>query len=149
MKTIVRFIALVCFIFAVPSQAELEIYKDYQLGHEIISMTTVRIDANMENVYLEGLRDTWVKAMRLQKKLGFIKDWKIYTSELAQSGDFNMILMVIFKSSTDLEPNQKKYQQFMESWGKANQENTRKISKTYPEVRKLTGEYRLREILMK
>jgi hypothetical protein len=136
-------------LFAVSSQAELEIYKDYDIGNEIISMTTVKIDPNMGDVYLAGIRESWVKAVRLQKKLGFIKDWKIYSSELPQSGDFNMILMVIFSSSSDLEPNQKKYNTFMKSWGEANQENSRKISKTYPEVRTLTGEYRLREIMLK
>jgi hypothetical protein len=149
MKHIVKVLALCCTLFAVSSQAELEIYKDYDLGREIIAMTTVKIDPNMEDVYLAGLRESWVKAVRLQKKLGYIKDWKIYSSELPQSGEFNMVLIVIFENSADLEPDQKKYQAFMKSWGQANQENSRKISKTYPNVRTLTGEYRLREIVLK
>jgi hypothetical protein len=37
----------------------------------------------------------------------------------------------------------------MKSWGKANQDNSREITKTYPNVRTLTGEYRLREIMFK
>ena len=149
MKHIIKFFGLCCILFAVSSQAELEIYKDYDLGSEVISMTTVRIDANMEDIYLAGLRESWVKAVRLQKKLGYIKDFKIYGSELPQSGEFNMVLMVIFASSADLEPNQEKYNTFMKSWGQANQDNSRKISKTYPNVRTLTGEYRLREIMLK
>jgi len=32
-------------------------------------MTTVRIDPNMEDVYLAGLKESWVKALRLQKNL--------------------------------------------------------------------------------
>ncbi len=149
MKHIVKIMGLCCLLFAVSSQAELEIYKDYDLGREIISMTTVKIDPNMEDVYLAGLRESWVKAVKLQKKLGYIKDFKIYGSELPQSGNFNMVLMVIFENSADLEPNQKKYNAFMKSWGQANQDNSRKISKTYPNVRTLTGEYRLREIMLK
>ncbi|MBA6391915.1 hypothetical protein H4J38_14160 [Colwellia sp. BRX10-3] len=149
MKHIVKYFGLCCILFAFSSQAELEIYKDYDLGSEIISMTTVRIDPNMEDVYLEGLRESWVKAVRLQKQLGYIKDWKIYGSELPQSGNFNMVLMVVFEKSSDLEPNQEKYNTFMKSWGKANQENSREITKTYPNVRALTGEYRLREIMIK
>lgn len=149
MKNYIRFAGLICLIFAVSAQAELEVYKDYDLGSEIISMTTVKIDPNMRDVYLEGLRDSWVKAVKLEKKLGYIKDWKIYGSELPQSGEFNMVLMVMFKNSADLEPNQEKYKKFMKSWGKANEKNARKIAKKYPEIRTLTGEYRLREIMMK
>ena len=149
MKIFVRFIGVICLIFAASSQAELEIYKDYDLGSEIISMTTVKIDPNMEDVYLEGLRDSWVTVVKLQKKLGYIKDWKIYGSELPQSGEFNMVLMVIFENSAALEPNQKKYAKFMKSWGEERKKISRKISKTYPEVRTLTGEYRLREIMLK
>jgi hypothetical protein len=149
MKHIVKFLSLCCILFAFSSQAELEIYKDYDLGTEIIVMTTVRIDPNMEDIYLAGLRESWIKAVRLQKKLGYIKDWKIYGSELPQSGDFNMVLMVIFENSSDLDPNKEKYNTFMKSWGKANQDNSREITKTYPNVRTLTGEYRLREIMFK
>ncbi|PMG31910.1 hypothetical protein BCU94_06980 [Shewanella sp. 10N.286.52.C2] len=149
MKYIVLIIGLCSLLFAVSSQAELEIYKDYDIGKEVTSMTTVRIDPNMEDVYLEGLRESWVKAVRLQKELGYIKDWKIFASELPQSGEFNMVLMVMFENSADLEPNQEKYKNFMKSWGQANQDNSRKITKTYPNVRTLTGEYRLREIIMK
>jgi len=56
--------------------------------------------------------------------------------------------MVVFNSSVDLEPNQEKYQTFMKSWGKANQDNSRKLTKTYPNVRTLTDEYRLREFIL-
>jgi hypothetical protein len=149
MKYYLRCLSVIMLLFTVSAHAELEVYKDYDLGTEIISMTTVKVDANMKDLYLEGLRDSWVKAVKIQKDLGYIKDWKIYGSELPQSGDFNMVLMVIFNNSADLEPDQKKYQGFMKQWGEENQENTRKISKTYPDIRSLTGEYRLREIMLK
>lgn len=73
MKHMIKFISLCCVLFAVSSQAELEIYKDYDLGREVISMTTVRIDPNMEDIYLAGLKESWVKAVMLQKKLGYIR----------------------------------------------------------------------------
>ncbi len=149
MKTVIRLLAMIGVVFSLSAQAELEIYKDYDLSSEIVSMTTVRIDPNMQDVYLEGLRDTWVKAVNIEKKLGHIQDWKIYASELPQSGEFNLVLMVMFKNSADLEPNQKKYNAFMQKWGEENQKKSRKIVKTYPDVRELTGEYRLRELVIK
>ena len=135
--------------FSTMAKERLEVYEDYDLGKEIISMTTVRIDPNMGDVYLAGLRESWVKAVRIQKELGFIKDWKIYSSDLSVSGDFNMVLMVFFDSAADIEPSKKRYAAFMKQWGEENQKKSFKISAKYPEVRTLTGEYRLREIIMK
>ncbi|WP_105188938.1 hypothetical protein [Pseudoalteromonas sp. T1lg48] len=129
--------------------AELEVYKDYDLGTSILEVTTVKVDPNMGDVYLEGLRDTWVKAVKMQKELGYIKDWKIYASDLPISGDFNLVLVVWFENAADLEPNKEKYQAFMKKWGEENQENSRKISKEYPKIRTLTGQYRMREVIMK
>ena len=82
MKHIIKLVGFCCILFAVYSQAELEIYKDYDLSREVIA-------PNMEDVYLAGLKESWVKALRLQKNLAQIKSRKIYGSELPQSGHFN------------------------------------------------------------
>jgi hypothetical protein len=34
------------------------------------------------DIYLAGLQDSGVKAVNIQKELGFIKNWKIYASDL-------------------------------------------------------------------
>lgn len=146
-----RLIILFCLLFSYSAVAKdrLEVYEDYELGTEIMTMTTVKIDPNMEDVYLAGLRESWVKAVKIQKSLGFIKDWKIYGSDLSVSGDFNMLLIVTFDNAADLEPSKKKYAAFMKKWSEKDQKKSEKISAKYPEVRTLTGEYRLREIIMK
>lgn len=69
MKHIIKLVGFCCILFVLSSQAELEIYKDYDLSREVIAMTTVRIDPNMEDVSLAGLKESWVKALRLQKNL--------------------------------------------------------------------------------
>lgn len=144
-------IILFCLLFSYSAVAKdrLEIYEDYDLGTEIMTMTTVKIDPNMGDVYLAGLQQSWVKAFKIQKSLGFIKDWKIYGSDLSVSGDFNMLLVVTFDSTSDLEPSKKRYSAFMKKWSEEDEKKSNKISAKYPEVRTLTGEYRFREILMK
>jgi hypothetical protein len=127
----------------------LEIYEDYDLGTEIMVITTVKVDPNMSDVYLAGLSGSWVKAVKIEKELGFIKDWKIYASDLPVSGDFNMLLVVTMANGADIEPNKKKYEAFMKKWSEADQKMSNEISAKYPEVRTLTGEYRMREIIMK
>jgi len=146
-----RLIVLLCLLFSysVVAKDRLEVYEDYELGTEIMTMTTVKIDPNMGDVYLAGLRESWVKAVKIEKSLGHIKDWKIYGSDLPVSGNFNMVLIVTFDSSADLEPSKKKYAAFMKKWSEKDKEKSEEISAKYPEVRTLAGEYRLREIIMK
>jgi hypothetical protein len=145
----VLIILFTMFSFTALAQERLEVYQDYDLGTEITVMTTVKIDANMGDIYLAGLRNSWVKAVDFQKELGTIKDWKILASDLPQSGEFNMILMVVFDSAADLEPSKKKYTAFMKKWSEEARKQSNQISAKYPEVRTITGEYRMREIILK
>ena len=149
MKKVLVTLLFTLFSFTAFAQDRLEVYKDYDLGTEITLITTVKIDANMEDVYLAGLRNSWVKAVNLQKELGEIKSWKILASDLPQSGEFNMILMVVFENAADLEPSKKKYTAFMKKWSEEARKKMNQISAKYPEVRTITGEYRMREIILK
>lgn len=144
-------IALACVVFSsiLVAKDRLEIYDDYDLGSEIMVITTVKVDANMEDVYLAGLSQSWVKAVKIQKELGSIKDWKIYRSDLPMSGDFNMVLVVTMANSADMEPNKARYEAFMKKWSESDQKMSNEVTAKYPEVRTLTGEYRMREIIMK
>ncbi|AWL11165.1 hypothetical protein HMF8227_00669 [Saliniradius amylolyticus] len=150
MKTTIFALGLLLLCGTATANAQqLEVYKDYEPGSQIIMMTTVKVDPNMTDLYLAGIRDTWVKAVRMQKEMGYIKDWKILSSDLPLAGDFNLVLMVTFEKASDLEPNKERYQAFMKQWGEANRKRSEELVKTYPEVRTLTGEYRLREVMMK
>ncbi|AZG35737.1 MAG: hypothetical protein V7771_01305 [Shewanella psychromarinicola] len=149
MKRILITLACVVFSSTLFAKDRLEIYEDYDLGTEIMVITTVKVDPNMSDVYLAGLSGSWVKAVKIEKELGFIKDWKIYASDLPVSGDFNMLLVVTMANGADIEPNKKKYEAFMKKWSEADQKMSNEISAKYPEVRTLTGEYRMREIMMK
>ena len=48
-----------------------------------------------------------------------------------------------------LEPNKEAYDKFMKAWGEANRDKTREITKNYPSMRKITGEYLMRKIDIK
>lgn len=149
MKNIKTLMLFLVTLFSSSVYADYEIFKDYDLSKSVSSVTTVKVDANMMDVYLEGLGETWVKANNIAKDLGQIKDYHIYMSELPQSGQFNLVLVVNFNSSEDLEPSKVKYKAFMKKWSDEQQKKTKTIIKTYPNVRKLTGEYRMREVLLK
>lgn len=137
-------------LLSVSVVADLEPYKDYELSESVWSISTIKVDPNMGDAYLEGIKKTWVASNEVGKKLGQIKDYSIFRSELPQSGDFNLLLVVEFENTSDLAPNKKKYEEFMKEWGNAKQDETREISqKNYPGMRTISGEYLMREVTIK
>jgi hypothetical protein len=143
-------IALALLSLSFAAYADLQPYKDYEVSDAVWSVTTVRVKANMDDAYLEGLRDTWVSGNKIAQELGQIESWSIYRSDLPQSGDFNLILIVKFANTSDLAPNKAKYEAFMKKFGEEkNKQTTEFAQKNYPAMREITGEYNMREITLK
>jgi hypothetical protein len=135
---------------AVPAQAQLDVYKDYDVSDAVWTISTVKVDANMGDYYLEGLRSTWIASNEVAKKLGQIEDYSIYASDFPQSGQFNMLLIVKFANTADLAPNKAKYDAFMKAWGETKVKESRQISKDlYPTIRTITGDYLMRKVEVK
>lgn len=73
-----------------------------------------------------------------------------FRSDLPQSGDFNLLLVVKFANTADLAPNKARYDAFMEKFGEEqNKKTTECAQKKYPAIRELTGQYYMREITLK
>ncbi len=129
--------------------ADLTPFKDYDIGEDVVSVTTIKVDSNMIDRYLEGLRATWATSNDTAKSLGQIKDYAIYVSQLPASGDFNVILVVTVGSADQLQPSEAKFDAFMKAWGDENEKRSGEIVETYPDIRKITGEYMVRKITFK
>jgi hypothetical protein len=136
--------------FAVVARADLEPWTDYEVSDQVWSVTTVKVDANMGDAYLEGLKNTWVTGNEVSKKLGQIEDYFIYRSDLPQSGDFNLMLVVRFANTEALAPNKARYEAFMKEFGEEQSKKTTDYAqKNYPGMREITGEYMFRRIDLK
>ena len=129
--------------------AQLDPWTDYDISNELWNITLVKVDPNMGDDYLEGLRDTWVAANKVAKELGQIEDFAIYRSQLPASGEVNLFLVIKYADSSKLDPNKAEYDKFMEAWGAANEDKNREITKNYPSMREITGEYMVRKIDVK
>lgn len=149
MKGINLAAGLSLLLCALVARAELEPWKDYDIGESLLNITTVKVDSNMIDKYLEGLKATWMTGNETAKALGQIKGYTIFVSELAASGNFNVVLVVEMNNAADLQPSQEKYKAFMKRWGEDNKKTTDKIVQTYPDIREITGEYLMREITLK
>lgn len=141
--------ALLLTFFAQSALAQLEPFKDYEISDALWNITFIKVDPNMGDDYLEGLKETWVASNKVAKELGQIEDFTIFRSQLAQSGDVNLFLVTKFTNSAQLEPSKERYAEFMKAWGEANEDRTREITKNYPGMREITGEYLVREITVK
>lgn len=150
MRFPVKLLALSLLLVSTLAVADLEPWKDYETSDAVWSVTTIRVAPNMDDAYLEGLAKTWVSTNEIAKKLGQIEDYKIYRSDLPQSGDFNLLLVVKFKNTSDLAPNKARYDAFMKELGKEESDKVTEYSqKNYPAMREIVGEYQVREITLK
>jgi hypothetical protein len=129
--------------------AQLEPWTDYDVSDQLWNITMVKVDPNMGDDYLEGIRDTWVASNKIAKELGQIEDFHIFQSQLSESGNANLFLVVKYANSDQLDPNRQEYDKFMKAWGDANVAKSREITKNYPAMREITGEYLVREITIK
>lgn len=130
--------------------ADLEPWKDYDQSEAVWSITTIRVHPNMDDSYLEGIAKTWVATNEAAKKLGQIEDYEIYRSDLPQSGDFNLLLMVKFRKTDDLAPTKARYDAFIKEFGKTRtDEVTDFAQENYPAMREITGQYLFRKITIK
>ncbi|MDH3620451.1 MAG: hypothetical protein OER91_06155 [Gammaproteobacteria bacterium] len=129
--------------------ADLEAWTDYDIGEGVSNVTTVKVDSNRIDTYLEGLSKTWAPANEVAIELGQIESYSIFVSELANSGDFNVVLVVNMKDASALQPTKERYDAFMKAWGEANQAIQDEIVPTYPGIRTIVGEYLMREITLK
>ena len=147
-KMLLLSLGLVCF--GGTALADLKPFTDYTISDSMWSVTTIKVHSNMDDAYLEGLKQTWVASNEVAKKLGQIEEYHIYRSDLPESGSFNMLLVVKFKNNESLAPNKARYDAFMKEWGaERDKKTTATAQKEYPAMRDITGEYNLREITIK
>ncbi|HET7709064.1 MAG TPA: hypothetical protein VFK50_05960 [Sphingomicrobium sp.] len=137
----------VAMAMTAPAFAQLKPYTDYTVSDSVSNVSTIKVKENMVEDYLQGIRNTWVASNEAAIRLGQMKSYNVYVSDLANSGEFNVILVTTFANTSDLAPNRARYEAFMKAWGAANEAPTRSTTTTvYPNIRTITGEYLMREV---
>lgn len=143
-------LALVATIGVGIAFADLTPYKDYETSEAVWSVTTIKVASNMDDAYLEAIKSAWAEGNEVAIKLGHIEAYKIFRSDLPQSGDFNLVLIVKYKNTADLAPNKEKYEAWIKEWGDARTDSWADFAdKDVAGMREITGEYLMREITLK
>ena len=79
-----------------------EIYKDYEPSEEFIQLTVVAVEPNYLDDYIVNLKKTWVRAMEVQKELGYVVDYDVFTSDNANSP--NVWLTITYENMAAMQP---------------------------------------------
>lgn len=149
LKTIgVGLAAAAALALATPATAQLKEWEDYTPQKTVIELTYVKVDEGQLNTYLEGLKQTWVKANEAAKKVGQVSDYGIYVVPYGDN-EVNLVLRINYPSMASLDADKAEYDKFMAAWGAANQEASNKtVIELYNKIRKIKGTYILRELKM-
>lgn len=143
-------LSTVLAMFASPVSAQLQPWKDYEASDGVLLVTHVDLDPGTFGIYLEGLKSTWVAANEVAKELGQIEDYAIYSNQYGSADDFDLVLVVKMASTADIAPNQERYEAFLEAWGQANiDQSNETVLELYNKIRRIQGNYLLREITLK
>jgi hypothetical protein len=136
--------------FAAPAAAQLKVWEDYEVSDAVWSLTMVKLDPGTQDIYLEGLKSTWVAANEVAKSLGHVEYYSIHANQAPAPGAFDLLLVIKFPSTEMMAPSRERYNAFMEAWGKENQDaSNKKVLELYNEIREIQGEYMTREITIK
>ncbi len=135
---------------AAPAAAQLKVWEDYDISDAAWTVTMIKIDPGAQDIYLEGLKSTWVAANEVAKSLGHVEDYAIYANQSVAHGAFDLLLVIKFPSTAAMAPSRERYNEFMEAWGNENQAASNKtVLELYNQIREIQGEYMVREITLK
>tara|TARA_B100000131_G_C17949473_1_gene545838 strand:- start:388 stop:822 length:435 start_codon:yes stop_codon:yes gene_type:complete len=127
-----------------------EIYKDYEPSEQHIQLTVVSVEPNYVDNYLVNLKKTWVRSMEVQKELGYVVDFGVYTSEVANSP--NVWLTVTYENMAAMQPNEDRWNKVNEILAERYSENEQEldeIAKGYEEIRKMVDHQIINRVVFK
>ena len=129
------------FLAAISLNISAEIWKDYSPSEEIVEMTVVKVKANYVDDYLVNLKSTWVDSLEVQKKLGHIISYNVWTAETAGTTP-NVFLTVRYKNAAARD------EAFIEEWRKVlSEKEQRNIASGYDDMREIVDLVVLREVI--
>ncbi len=131
-----RYLVLLSVFFLSPIFAE--VYEDYEPSEQFIQLTVVAVEPNYLDDYLVNLKKTWVRAMEVQKELGYVVDYGVYTSDNANSP--NVWLTITYENMAAMQPSEEQYNKVNEVLAeryKETEDQLDEIAKGYEEIRKM------------
>ena len=131
-----RYLLVVAMLLS--SNVFAEVYKDYEPSEQFIQLTVVAVEPNYLDNYIVNLKKTWVRAMEIQKELGYVVDYGVFTSDNANSP--NVWLTITYENMAAMQPSEEQYNKVNEVLAeryKETEDQLDEIAKGYEEIRKM------------
>ena len=131
-----RYLLVVAMLLS--SNVFAELYKDYEPSEQFIQLTVVAVEPNYLDNYIVNLKKTWVRAMDIQKELGYVVDYGVFTSDNANSP--NVWLTITYENMAAMQPSEEQYNKVnaeLEKRYKETEDELNTIAKGYEEIRKM------------
>ena len=138
------------FVLLVSSISYAEVYEDYEPSEQHSQLTVISVQPNYLDDYLVNLKRTWVRGMEIQKDLGYIVDYGVWTSASANSP--NVWLTITYENMGAMQPNKSKADAVEAEWEKRygnDDEVMEKISKSYEEIRTMVDSQIINKVIFK
>ena len=129
--------------FLITTLVSAEIYEDFTPSQEPMELTVVAVQPNYVETYLTNLNRTWVRAMNVQKKLGYVEDFNVWTS-LSVADSPNVWITVQYKDLASMQATEEKNKAVeaeLEKMYGDNEVELEEISKGYEEIRKMIAHH--------
>ena len=130
-----KYLLLTLLTFSFMSFSQEEASREVTPG--VWERTTVDVDWGYMNDYMDGLEQTWVPAAEIQKEMGIISDYAVWTSNNSVA-----YLALYYPSHANMEPwtedQQAEFAEKLEAYREKkgfNAEDYEKIVSTYKDLR--------------
>ena len=130
-----KYLLLTLLTFSIMSFSQEEASRELTPG--VWELTTVDVDWGYMNEYMDGLEQTWVPAAEIQKEMGIISDYAVWTSNNSVA-----YLALYYPSHANMEPwtedQQAEFAEKLEVYREKkgfNAEDYEKIVSTYKDLR--------------
>ena len=108
------------------------------------------MEPNYLDDYIVNLKKTWVRAMEVQKELGYVVDYGVFTSDNANSP--NVWLTITYENMAAMQPSEEQYNKVnaeLEKRYKETEDELNTIAKGYEEIRKMVDNQIINRVVFK
>jgi len=143
-KVLILSLFLAVMVMGTRVSAQDKVYKDGSAWQ----VSFIKTEANMTDVYLNSLKDTWQKMHQEALKQGLILSSKILASAAANPDDFDIMLMVEYKNLAAMESSDEKWEAISKTVI-GGEDMMKKINEGRVNIRSIYGEKLFREVVYK
>ena len=145
----IRKLTAIALATCLPLFAQAEMWKDYSPSEEVTELVVIDVKANYVDDYLMQIKKTWVRAMEIQKEMGHIVDYGIWTSNVSDSP--NVFLTATYKNMAAMQGSEERYDAVTEAMRAISMSDDEQdsMAKGYEDIREMVDYKLLRRITYK